>query len=235
MIFLKIKNFIKTLGAFLIVAVAIVGYAMVKDYQAEREANNVAKTISEEADSLEREIQSIIDSTVVVKQEELPESLQDSEINTGDNSDSVNVSDIVSGAIDKSTEDGEEMIDYEPGFSNMEAVSSDTFNCVYNGQETTFRLIGVKSNGDAQGLQGLLDNAENLTVEYDTVKKNSDGAHLIYLWDGGQDNDCLNMINVKMILNSYAGTTYANTSDSTSETPNIKYSTKFIKYQKLVQ
>lgn len=220
---MKLKNFLKFLVVVAILGGLVVGYAMFNDYKREQNTNEIVESIVKETDSLSESIQTIIDSTVVVKQEELPESLQDKKTPEAEN----DVSSIVSDAVNES-------VAVQAGFSELKALTSDTFECIYNGEPMKFRLIGLKSNGSADGLQTLLDNATDLNVEYDTIKTNSDGMHLVYLWNGEQDDDCNNMINMQMIFNSYATSTYISTSDSIIETPNIKYSTTFIRYQKLI-
>lgn len=224
---MKFGRFVKILVAIIVVGAIGVGIAMFNDYQSQQKTNAVIEEIKNKKASTAEKIQAIIDSTVTVKKEELPKGLKTST----PPADELDISDIVNNAIDETVSSPEPT--EEAGFSDIEALTSDTFKCLYNGEEKTFRLIGVKSNGDVEGLQKLLDSAEKLTVEYDTIKKNDDGVHLIYLWDGEQDKACMNMINMQIILNKYAETTYMLTSDSIQETPNIKYSTTFIKYQKL--
>lgn len=119
-------------------------------------------------------------------------------------------------------------------FSDITMISSDKFDCNYNGQKHSFRLIGVKDDGNIELVQKMLENVKNVHIEYDTVKVNKDGRELIYLWDGEPANDKSNLINLQIILNKYAITTYLNTSDMTIETPNNKYATTFLKYQKYI-
>lgn len=222
---MKLKDFLKVLITFAVISGIIVVWAVFKDYQREANTNEVIDRIERDTNTVEGKIQAIIDSTVTIKKEEYPYYFEEKPTKPDD----VDVSGIVSGAIDDVVEPTDDAL------SSITVLSSDTFSATQNGQEKKFRLIGVKSNGSMEGLQLLLDSATDLQIEFDTIKSNSDGLVLVYLWDGEPADDCSNMINMQMILNGYANTTYLLTSDSVSETPNIKYSTTFIKYQKLVQ
>jgi hypothetical protein len=119
-------------------------------------------------------------------------------------------------------------------FKNITMISSDKFDCEYNGQKHSYRLIGIKNDGNPEAIKKMLENVKNVHIEYDTIKTNGEGRDLIYLWDGEPADDKSNLINLQIILNRYAITTYLNTSDMTTEVPNNKYATTFLKYQKYI-
>ena len=129
----------------------------------------------------------------------------------------------------------EVILDTKNVFSNIEMISTDVFECDYEGKRRKFRLIGIKSgSGNMKYIQDLLENVSDVNIEFDNVKVNSNGEELIYLWDGEAKEDKSNLINLQIILNKFGTTTYINTADLTQEVPNNKYATTFIKYQKFI-
>ena len=116
------------------------------------------------------------------------------------------------------------------GTSNIEVLeveSSNKLKIKEDGKEIAVRLIGVHGNGSSSGLQALVDNAQNLQIELDTKK--SDGEYkLVYLWDGEPTEKGNNMLNIQMIHNGYAYSTYDFVHPGVIENPNIKYQSLFI-------
>ena len=104
--------------------------------------------------------------------------------------------------------------------------SSDKLILQIDGKLLKTRLIGVASNGSKAGLEKLLKNHKNLSLETDIKEKDGDYT-LIYLWNGLPDDNGNNMINIQMIKNKYARTTYDQRLNKI-EAPNIKYMGFFV-------
>ena len=96
-----------------------------------------------------------------------------------------------------------------------------------DGKELKIRLIGVHATGSSSGLASLIDAATDLRIETDTKKKEGEYT-LAYLWDGEPMANGKNMINIQMIENEFAYSTYDFVHPGVIETPNIKYQTLFI-------
>lgn len=109
----------------------------------------------------------------------------------------------------------------------VEIESSNKIRIKEKGDEYSIRLIGVHASGSTSGLKALLDNAYDLRIETDTKK--SDGEYkLVYLWDGEPTEKGSNMINIQMVFNGYAYSTYDFVHPGVIENPNIKYQSLFI-------
>lgn len=96
-----------------------------------------------------------------------------------------------------------------------------------DGKELKIRLIGVHATGSSSGLTALVEAATDLRIETDTKKKEGEYT-LAYLWNGEPMENGSNMINIQMIKNEYAYSTYDFVHPGVIETPNIKYQTLFI-------
>ena len=96
-----------------------------------------------------------------------------------------------------------------------------------DGKELKIRLIGVHATGSSSGLASLIEAATDLRIETDTKKKEGEYT-LAYLWNGEPKENGSNMINIQMITNEYAYSTYDFVHPGVIETPNIKYQTLFI-------
>ena len=113
-------------------------------------------------------------------------------------------------------------------FSNINMISASTFKATLNGEEKIYRLIGVSEIGNKDNIQVLLSSIQNVVIKYDYQKK-KDGVYQIYLWDT-TDNIVSDMINIRIVKEGFANTTYDGT--GYSEHPNVTYSTQFIEANK---
>lgn len=109
----------------------------------------------------------------------------------------------------------------------VEVESSNKLTIEQDGKQIKIRLIGVHANGSKDGLMSLITNVDNLVIETDTKKTEGD-YKLVYLWNGEPQDNGNNMINIQMIKNEYAFSTYDFVHPGIIETPNIKYQQYFI-------
>lgn len=143
---------------------------------------------------------------------------------TGKNPDgSVNLDDIISGSVNDSK--------VESVFTNVTMISASTFKATLNNEEKTFRLIGVVDDGNTTKIKELLESLTGIVITQDVmkVKKDTD-IQLIYLWNG-DDKDINNMVNIQIVKNGFAKTTYTDAVNYPEGT-NVKYSLQFIKASK---
>ena len=147
---------------------------------------------------------------------------KDNEPNSGILGD-LDLDDIISGSINDSKVD--------PVFTNIEMINSSTFKVIINDEEKIYRLIGVADDGNAQQVKNILESLSKIVITHDVMKhkKGEDDIEQIYLWNN-DDKDINNMINLQLIKNCIAKTTYNGV--SYSEHPNVKYSTQFISASK---
>lgn len=109
----------------------------------------------------------------------------------------------------------------------VEVESSNKLTIEQDGVQIKIRLIGVHATGSKEGLKSLLLSTEDLMIETDT-KKNEGEYKLVYLWNGEPNENGSNMINIQMIVNEYAYSTYDFVHPGVIENPNIKYQQYFI-------
>ena len=109
----------------------------------------------------------------------------------------------------------------------VEIESSNRLIIEQDGKQIKIRLIGVHANGSRDGLMSLITNVDNLIIETDT-KKNEGDYRLVYLWDGDPMDNGQNMINLQMVEQEFAYSTYDFVHPGVIETPNIKYQQLFI-------
>jgi len=109
----------------------------------------------------------------------------------------------------------------------VEIESSNKLIIEQDGKQIKIRLLGVHANGSKDGLLSLITNIDDLTIETDT-KKNEGDYKLVYMWNGDPLEDGSNMINLQMIKNEFAYSTYDFVHPGIIETPNIKYQQYFI-------
>ena len=126
--------------------------------------------------------------------------------------------DIISGSLNDSI--------IETAFSNITMHNASTFTALYNGEEHTFRLIGVADTGNINEIKSILESLTKIVITYDVMKtKKGDSTELIYLWNES-NNEITNMINLKIVRDGFASTTYLGT--GYSEHPNVAYCTQFV-------
>lgn len=126
--------------------------------------------------------------------------------------------DIISGSLNDSI--------VKTAFSNVHMHNASTFTALYNGEERTFRLIGVTDTGNTDEIKAILESLTKVVITYDVMKtKKGDSTELIYLWNESS-NEISNMINLKVVRDGFASTTYLGT--GYSEHPNVAYCTQFI-------
>jgi hypothetical protein len=157
-------------------------------------------------------IQSLIDAEIAAKNETNKPETKPEQKPGGD----VSLDDIISGSIEDSK--------VENVFTNVEMINSSTFKATINGDEKTYRLIGVASDGNKDAVKEILESLTAIVITQDSAKE-KDGAALIYLWDGSDDS-VANMVNLQIVRNGLCKTTYSQANHG--ETPNVKYSTQFI-------
>lgn len=201
-----------------ITAVAIVAAALLlfSWYTSEKEKDSSSKLIAEAlkdssvTDTSKEALDNAVNEAILGEDSKsdspvstLTDAIKDTLNNVNEDSDSKTVSEII----------------------NVE--SSNKLTLKQDGKEISVRLIGVHSNGSKDGLKNLLNNVSDLRIETDT-KKTEGEYKLVYLWDGEPKEDCSNMINIQMIKNEYAYSTYDFIHPGVIETPNIKYQSYFI-------
>ena len=143
--------------------------------------------------------------------------------NNNQNNDSgLNLDDIISGSI------GDSKVDTV--FTNVVMQSSSTFTATINGEEKTYRLIGVADNGDKERVKEILESLTKIVITHDVMKnKKGETIEQIYLWNQN-DTDTSNMVNLQIVREGACSTTYVGT--GYSEHPNVKYSTQFVRAYK---
>ena len=162
-----------------------------------------------------------------IKEDERRDKVQaliDNELNSGADIDttepetmgSIDLGGIVAGGIEDAT--------VTPMFSDIVMIDSSTFTAVCNGTKNTYHLIGVAGNGNQETVKAILEEIRSGTITFDTMKERN-GVKQIYLWLGSTDN-VSSMVNIQLVKLKICGTTYAGT--GYSESPNIRYSSKFI-------
>ena len=201
----KIKKIISLAITLIVIISIIVAISMFSQW----------KTLKKE-ENRQLYIQSLIDAEQEAKEEfTKPITKPDDESNSNPD-DNVNLDDIISGSINDSK--------VENVFSNIEMINSSTFKATLNGEEKTYRLIGVASDGDKEAVKQKLENLTSIVITYDSAKERN-GATLIYLWNG-DDSSIYNMVNLQIVRDGLCITTYIQSNHG--ETPNVKYSTQFI-------
>lgn len=199
----KFKKIFKLVVTILVVAAIIVTISMVSQW----------RELKREEDR-QLYIQSLIDAELAAKNENSKPSKPDNtETPSGGD---VSLDDIISGSINDAKVDNV--------FSDIEMINSSTFKATLNGEEKTYRLIGVANDGNADAVKQKLESLTAIVITYDSAK-NRDGATLIYLWDT-DDKTVSNMVNLQIIRDGLCKTTYIQSNHG--ETPNVKYSTQFI-------
>lgn len=143
--------------------------------------------------------------------------------NNNQNNDSgLDLDDIISGSI------GDSKVDTV--FTNVVMQSSSTFTATINGEEKTYRLIGVADNGDKERVKEILESLTKIVITHDVMKnKKGEPIEQIYLWNQN-DTDTSNMVNLQIVREGACSTTYVGT--GYSEHPNVKYSTQFVRAYK---
>ena len=143
--------------------------------------------------------------------------------NNNQNNDSgLDLDDIISGSI------GDSKVDTV--FTNVVMQSSSTFTATINGEEKTYRLIGVADNGDKERVKEILESLTKIVITHDVMKnKKGETIEQIYLWNQN-DTDTSNMVNLQIVREGACSTTYVGT--GYSEHPNVKYSTQFVRAYK---
>ena len=221
----------------IIIALILIICALLYAYQAGRKSvdNKIANSISESLkntnqsseDNLKESINKTVNDLILgeneenTKKDEIIDKEED-ETQEPDNK-GTSISDAIKDTlnnINKETYDNKEIEIISVDSSNKLTVKKD-------GEEFKIRLIGVHANGSSDGLSSLLESATDLRIETDTKKKDGDYT-LAYLWDGEPTDNGKNMINIQMIVNEYAYSTYDFVHPGVIETPNIKYQSLFI-------
>lgn len=172
--------------------------------------------------SQEEDRQNFINAMILAEQAVLngtqPEAPKDNDSSDDNN---LNLDDIISGSVDESKVDSV--------FSNITMISSSTFKATLNGEEKTYRLIGVASDGDSNQIKNILESLTGVTITQDSKKKDGD-VNLVYLWSGDPKN-INNMINIQIVKLGFAKTTYTD-AVTYPEGINVTYSLQFIKASK---
>jgi hypothetical protein len=201
----KIKTFLSIISTCFLLITCIIGITIFVQYKnAETEENrreHIQALINAELSSLD------IDTKEDSKPEEKP---------SNNNS---TLGDILSGSVGEST--------VKTAFTNIVMHNASTFTATFDGEEKTYRLIGLENTGNKEAIKILLESLTNVAITYD-VKKGDD-IEQIYLWINN-DKDINNMVNLKIIREGYCDTTYCGT--SYAEHPNIRYVTQFVQASK---
>ena len=203
----KIKLVLSIIISLFIIIGIIIGIIVWSQFKADKEEAKRREYISQL-------IQAEIDASTAPS--------KDKEPNSGILGD-LDLDDIISGSINDSKID--------PVFTNIEMINSSTFKATLNNEEKIYRLIGVANDGNSQQVKDMLESLSKIVITHDVMKhkKGEDDIEQIYLWNNN-DKDINNMINLQIIKNGLAKTTYSGV--GYSEHPNVKYSTQFIKASK---
>ncbi len=208
----KIKTLLSIITTSLIlIAIVVVGYIAIQYYNKSQEEDR----------------QNYINNLVLAEQAVL-NGTSSSETKpsdtTGKNPDgSVNLDDIISGSVNDSK--------VNSVFKNITMISASTFKATLDGEEKTFRLIGVVDEGNTTKIKELLESLTGIVITQDVMKfKKDTDIHLIYLWNG-DDKSINNMINIQIVKNGFAKTTYTDAVNYPEGT-NVQYSLQFIKASK---
>jgi preprotein translocase subunit YajC len=208
----KIKTLLSIITTSLfLIAIIVIAYIGIKYYNQSQEENR-----QNYINNLVQAEQAVLNGTSI--KTEKPNT------DTGKNPDgSVNLDDIVSGSVNDSK--------VESVFTNITMISASTFKATLNNEEKTFRLIGVVEDGNTVKIKQLLESLTGIVITQDVmkVKKDTD-IQLIYLWNG-DDSDINNMVNIQIVKNGLAKTTYTDAVNYPEGT-NVKYSLQFIKASK---
>ncbi len=201
----KVKRFLSIALTCIVIVSGLIAATIYIQYQAaeneEYRLNHINALIAAEMGTIS-------------KPEEKP---TDSKPNTGGSLD-----DIISGSIGEST--------VKTVFSNVQMITASTFKATLDGEEKTYRLIGVSNDGDKQAVKELLESLTKIVITHDSmVHKKGDTVELIYLWNQ-DDKNIENMINLQIVRQGLCQTTYLGT--SYAEHPNIKYVTQFVQAAK---
>ena len=201
----KIKKIISLIVTIIVIAGIVIAISMYAQWQ----------ELKREEDR-QLYIQSLIDAELAAKENSnKPKPKPDDSTEAKPGGD-VSLDDIISGSINDSKVD--------TVFTNVEMINSSTFKATVNGDEKTYRLIGVASDGNKDAVKEILEGLTAIVITQDSAKE-KDGATLIYLWDGSDDS-IANMVNLQIVRNGLCKTTYSQANHG--ETPNVKYSTQFI-------
>lgn len=201
----KMKKIISLVVTIIVIAGIVIAISMFSQW----------KELKREEDR-QLYIQSLIDAEIAAKEElNKPTPKPDDSSNPKPGGD-VNLDDIISGSINDSKVDSL--------FGNIEMINSSTFKATVNGEEKTYRLIGVASDGNKEAVKQKLEELTSIVITYDSAKE-KDGAALVYLWNG-DDKSISNMVNLQIIREGMCKTTYIQSNHG--ETPNVRYSTQFI-------
>jgi type II secretory pathway pseudopilin PulG len=201
----KIKKIISLIVTIIVIAGIVIAISMYSQWQ----------ELKREEDR-QLYIQSLIDAEIAAKDNiDKPTTKPDDSTDSKPGGD-VSLDDIISGSIEDSK--------VENVFSNIEMINSSTFKATINGEERTYRLIGVANDGNKDAVKQVLESLTAIVITQDSAKE-KDGATLIYLWEGNDDT-IANMVNLQIVRNGFCKTTYSQANHG--ETPNVKYSTQFI-------
>lgn len=189
--------------------------------------------VKDEADIQKNATQQAIDEAV--NKAILGESIDsntDKPVNTDTNTsnttiDNSNPASVIAGTIKDTLNNINENSDSQSNVKIVEIESSNKLTIEQDGKEIKIRLIGVHGNGSKDGLATLITNVNDLMIETDTKKTEGD-YKLVYLWNGEPTDSGENMINIRMIKEEYAFSTYDFIHPGIIETPNIKYQQLFI-------
>lgn len=205
----KIKMILSIIIMLAVIIGIIIGIYVWNDYQKQKEEEHRRAYISQL-------IKVELDNSTPNK-----EPVKNNNTSNKDNND-FNLDDIISGSIDDSKVDSV--------FTNIEMLNASTFKATLDGEEKTYRLIGVDNNGSPQRVKEILESLTKIVITYDLAKtKKGETIEQIYLWNV-DDKDINNMINIQIIKQGICKTTYEGT--SYGEHPNVKYSTQFVKAAK---
>ena len=202
----KIKMFLSIVVSIIFIVAVIIGVTVFIQYREQAREDDRRAYIQLMIDAEE----SILNKDVQKEPEKKPDN--------NENNDNTNLDDIISGSINDST--------IKTAFSNITMHSSSTFTATLNGEEKTYRLIGVADNGNTEKVKNILESLTQVVITYDVMKnRKGETIEQIYLWNIN-DTDTSNMVNLKIVKEGACSTTYVGT--AYSEHPNIKYSTHFV-------
>lgn len=208
----KIKMFLSIVISIIFIIAIIIGLVIYAQYSEQKKEESRRQYIQ-----LMVSTEEAILNTDIDKQ---PNNNDNS--NNQDNNSNVDLDDIISGSI------GDSKVDTV--FTNVVMQSSSTFTATINGEEKTYRLIGVADNGNKDRVKEILESLTKIVITHDVMKnKKGETIEQIYLWNQN-DTDTSNMINLQIVREGACSTTYVGT--GYSEHPNVKYSTQFVRAYK---
>lgn len=206
----KIKMFLSIVISLIFIVAIIIGATVFIQYRKQSQENDRRSYI---------QLMIETEEALLNKNEQKEENKNQQ---SNENQGNVDLDDIISGSIGEST--------VKTALSNVVMHSSSTFTATINGEEKTYRLIGVADNGNTEKVKQMLESLTEVVITYDLMKtKKGESIEQIYLWNMNH-TDTSNMINLKIVRDGACGTTYVGT--DYSEHPNVQYSTYFVRAYK---